>query len=141
MIKLILFIVVFAWLVSAGKKENTDQPKAETKVAQAEKKEVDFSRPIYTAKYATVCKTSYAFAMLINGKLHEFYSKHSSIFNREEKLKSIGCDEYSGGIPLKNVKKKDPPFEHFYQFSFLGSFPDEYMAMKFNLTNSPDGER
>jgi len=102
---------------------------------------LDYSQPVFTGKYALVCNQSLliaaAYSRKVEGGLNDIYEAFTAIWNRSEKIKKIGCEEWREGIPVYFVKRMQFPFDEFVSFSTNQSGMSEYFTMEPHLKNKP----
>jgi hypothetical protein len=80
-----------------------------TQAAGTVKKVLDYSQPIYTKDYATVCPISLALDRLsARGGMRAYEDASLSMFNRSEKFARLGCQEWHGGVRVYAKKMETP---------------------------------
>lgn len=133
----ILFIGILAILFQCAPSNKTGSS-ASNETAKPKPK-LDYSEPVITDSYALVCNQSLlisaAYSRKAGGGLHEIYDAFTAIWNRSEKIKNIGCEEWREGIPVYFVHRMDPPFDEFVSFSTSQSGMSEYFTMESHLKN------
>lgn len=137
----IFFIGILAILFQCAPSSKTDSPASNEQIKQKPKPKLDYSQPAFTENYALVCHQSLllaaAYSRKAGGGLNEIYEAFTAVWNRSEKIKKIGCEEWREGIPVYFVHRMEPPFDEFVSFSTSQSGMSEYFTMEPYLKNKP----
>ena len=114
----ILAIVAVVWIVEI------------TPDTQQEKPPLDYSKPVYTEKYAVVCPLGLLFSVRadVQDEIKSvFFMPH---FSLSDEAKQLGCEELVGGLQVEVVHMQSP-LDSFVQINgTLFSVPSY-------LTNNP----
>jgi hypothetical protein len=103
----------------------------------SKKSELDYSKPIYTTKYAIICRQALILAAALDHRvghgLEDIDDMFRSIWSRSAKVKTLGCEEWRSGIRVYAR-----PMESFPPYTSLSLSSDNdwmYFTHSSHLTN------
>lgn len=89
--------LLFGWVASKhGGTHDAPSPP----VNEALHRPLDFTKQIYTQDHAIICPLSLVSDHRADHSPQVIFDAYTSIWNRSEKVKSLGCEEWRGGIAV-----------------------------------------
>ncbi len=114
----IVVIVAVALIEVVGRNSPAEKPKPP----------LDYSRPIFTTDYAIICPVGLFFDVRADHGPEAINDLFTSVLNLKDKEKTLGCEEWHGGIRVEAVRMM-PPRDHYVQVN------DALFTMESHLTN------
>jgi hypothetical protein len=103
----------------------------------SKKSDLDYSKPIYTTRYAIICRQTLIFAAALDHRvghgLEDIDDMFRSIWSQNAKVKTLGCEEWRSGIRVYAR-----PMESFRPYTSVSLSPDSdwiYFTHSSHLTN------
>jgi hypothetical protein len=115
---IIVVIIVVALIEVVGRNSPAGTPKPP----------LDYSKPIFTTDYAIICPVGLFLDVRADHGPEAINDLFTSVLNLKEKEKTLGCDEWHGGIRVGAVRMM-PPRDHYIQVN------DAFFTMESHLTN------
>lgn len=114
--------------------------------AQPPAERLDLSRPVQTTRGALVCPQEVLWRAVSSPRaadsMEAVYDAFGSSFNRIEKARALGCDEWRPGIQAVNAARMSLPFDGFVGFSrSQEALARGYFTVPSHLENSPPRPR
>jgi hypothetical protein len=110
-------------------------PRAESKAVP---QKLDYSKPVYTVDYAVVCRDSVILAAAFDNRadkgLDAINDAFTALWNKSDKVKAVGCEEWRGGIRVY-ARRMEAPFDQYIGFGFSPDADRQYVTLEPYLTN------